>query len=77
MATTVATSARSPSTGPGWPKATPKAGDLDAARAILDHVNAAAEHAESVRLRRRVDAVVNLISRRTGKRTAHRPSTAG
>lgn len=47
-----------------------KAGDLDAARAILDDLGAAAVQAESVRLRRRIDAVTNLINRRAGK---HRP----
>lgn len=48
-----------------------KAGDLDAARTILDDLGAAAAQAESVRLRRRIDAVTNLINRRTGK---HRPT---
>jgi transcriptional regulator with XRE-family HTH domain len=48
-----------------------KAGDLDAARTVLDHTSTAAEHADSVRLRRRIDAVTNLINRRAG---THRPT---
>lgn len=48
-----------------------KAGDLDAARTILDQTSAAAGHADSARLRRRIDAVTNLINRRAGKHTTH------
>jgi len=47
-----------------------KAGNLDAARTTLNHARAGA-HADSVRLRRRIDAVTNLINRRAGKRDAH------
>ena len=46
-----------------------KIGDLDAARTILNHLNTAADHADSVRLHRRIDAVTNLINRRTGRHT--------
>jgi transcriptional regulator with XRE-family HTH domain len=46
-----------------------KAGDLDAARSILDQVRATAARADSVRLRRRIDAVTNLINRRTSDGT--------
>ena len=46
-----------------------RAGDLDAARAILDHTTGTAAHAISVRLQRRIAAVNHLINRRTGKRT--------
>ncbi len=47
-----------------------KAGNLDAARTTLEQVRAAAAQADSVRLRRRIDAVTNLINRRTGKHRA-------
>jgi transcriptional regulator with XRE-family HTH domain len=45
-----------------------KTGDLDAARTILDDVGTVVARADSVRLRRRIDAVTNLINRRTGER---------
>ena len=46
-----------------------RAGDLDAARAILDGITGTAAYAISVRLQRRIAAVNHLIHRRAGKRT--------
>jgi hypothetical protein len=46
-----------------------RAGDLDAARVILDRIAGTAAHAISVRLQRRIAAVNHLINRRAGKRT--------
>jgi transcriptional regulator with XRE-family HTH domain len=51
-----------------------KTGDLDTARTILARATAAAAHTDSVRLRRRVDAVTTLINRRTGKHTPTPPA---
>lgn len=48
-----------------------KTGDLDAARTLLGHVGTVVDHADSVRLCRRIDAVTHLINRRTGKRATH------
>ncbi|HZM77682.1 MAG TPA: helix-turn-helix domain-containing protein [Candidatus Limnocylindrales bacterium] len=48
-----------------------RAGDLDAAKATLDHARAIADRVESARLQRRITAIGHLISKRAGN-TANR-----
>jgi thioredoxin-like negative regulator of GroEL len=49
-----------------------RAGDLDAARAVLGQARAIAAHIDSARLQRRINAIDTLVARRSGKR-APRP----
>lgn len=51
-------------------------GDLDAARAVLDQARTTAAGTDSVRLRRRIDAIDRLIERRT-RPTGRRPPCHG
>ena len=53
-----------------------KTGDLDAARSTLDRATTTQAHSGSVRVQRRVRAVVNRIDRRSGRHPQDRPTPA-